>query len=80
MGEFCEKAISSTSYYFHPVDIGGGDSRPKSTKLTNCIQSKRSERNGAIPHGEAAVQSVKAGSDIILISREYEDIVRSFEA
>ncbi|WP_042142230.1 beta-N-acetylhexosaminidase [Paucisalibacillus sp. EB02] len=30
--------------------------------------------------GEAAVQSVKAGNDIILISEHYEDIVRSFEA
>lgn len=30
--------------------------------------------------GEAAVQSVKAGSDIILISKEYEDIVEAFEA
>lgn len=30
--------------------------------------------------GEAAVQSVKAGSDVILISKEYNDIVRSIEA
>lgn len=30
--------------------------------------------------GEAAVQSVKAGSDIILISEHYEDIIQSFEA
>ncbi|MBS3681415.1 beta-N-acetylhexosaminidase [Ornithinibacillus massiliensis] len=30
--------------------------------------------------GEAAVQSVKAGSDVILISKEYDDIVRSIEA
>lgn len=30
--------------------------------------------------GEAAVQSVKAGSDLILISEHYEDIVGAFEA
>ncbi len=30
--------------------------------------------------GEAAVQSVKAGNDIILISEHYEEIVESFEA
>lgn len=30
--------------------------------------------------GDAAVQSVKAGSDVILISKEYDDIVRSIEA
>lgn len=30
--------------------------------------------------GEAAVQSVKAGSDIILISKHYEDILRAIEA
>ncbi|WP_026908685.1 beta-N-acetylhexosaminidase [Paucisalibacillus globulus] len=30
--------------------------------------------------GEAAVQSVKAGNDIILISKHYEDIVQSIEA
>jgi beta-N-acetylhexosaminidase len=30
--------------------------------------------------GEAAVQSVKAGSDIVLVSKEYEDIVEAFRA